>query len=148
MFPLDGSSHYTKKIYINEKIQNTLNTITHITKTHIFQNPNIHTPPHQSCQFSLTKSWWTQSQKSGTVRKFDLSCLEDENNSNNGIKIAVFYHCRSCENEWWKYLTLLIRHMLHLISLLHFFTYYLFFTRIENFVLYNLHICCYWLYIF
>jgi len=35
-------------MYINEKIQNTVNTITHITKTHTIQDPHIHAPPHQS----------------------------------------------------------------------------------------------------
>jgi len=63
------------------------------------------------------------------------------------IKSDAFHHFRFCDNKSWKYLTLLILDILHFICLLHFFCILFIFSKIENFILYNLHICCYWLYI-
>ena len=137
----------------NKQYKNTVHKITHITKTptqlskhtHITKPTHTHTPPISQC--SVTSPWEPQAHNSGTVHKFDLMCLEDEKNSTDRMKSDVFHHFRFCKNESRKYLTSLICDILHLICLLHFLNILSIFIRIKNFNLYNLHICCYWLYI-
>ena len=53
-------------------------------KTHTLQNPEIQKP--QSYHSSVTRSWEPQTHNSGTEEKYDLTFLENENNSPDRLK--------------------------------------------------------------